>query len=195
MTAPSLSAEDQRLLLQVARRSLEAHFSGGKAPLPEGGPALRAPGGAFVTLRTRDGELRGCVGIMETEEPLVEAVARIAVVAARSDRRFDPVRKDELAEIVIEISALGALHEVRPDEIEIGRDGLLVREGGQQGVLLPQVAAEHRWDRETFLDKTCGKAGLPAGAWRRPGAKILAFPATVFAEEEHGRHARDIARP
>lgn len=184
MSAPSLSAEDQRLLLLVARRALRAHFSGKKAPLPEGGPGLRAPGGAFVTLRTGDGELRGCVGIMETEEPLVETVARMAVGAARSDRRFDPLREDELPEIAIEISALGPLHEIRPEEIEIGRDGLLVREGGRQGVLLPQVAAEHGWDRETFLDKACEKAGLPAGTWRGPGATILAFSATVFAEAE-----------
>jgi AmmeMemoRadiSam system protein A len=189
VSAPSLSAEDRRLLLQVARRALQAHFSGGTAPLPEGGPGLRAPGGAFVTLRKRDGELRGCVGMMETEEPLVETVARMAVVAARSDRRFDPLREDELPEVVVEISALGALHEIRPEEIEIGRDGLLVREGGRQGVLLPQVAAEHGWDRETFLDKTCGKAGLGAGAWRGPGAKVLAFSATVFAEEEGGGQA------
>ena len=188
MSAPVLSEEDGRLLLRVARRALLAHFSGRSEPLPEGSPAVRAAGGVFVTLRRRqDDELRGCVGLMETAEPLLESVARMAVAAARSDARFEPVREDELAEIVIEISALGTLREVRPDEVEIGRDGLLVREGGRQGVLLPQVASEHGWDRETFLERTCGKAGLPASAWRSPGVRILAFSATVIAEEKSRR--------
>jgi AmmeMemoRadiSam system protein A len=124
------------------------------------------------------------VGVLESSDPLSETVARMAVAAARSDRRFDPVREDELCEIVIEISALGELRDIRPEEIEIGRDGLLVREGARQGVLLPQVAAERGWDRLTFLEKTCAKAGLPAGAWRRPGARLLAFTATVFAEDD-----------
>ncbi len=193
MSGPLLSAGDGRLLLQVARRALLAHFSGRSAALPEGSPAVRAAGGVFVTLRRRpDDELRGCVGLMEASEPLLESVARMAVAAAQSDVRFEPVREAELPQIVIEISALSPLREIRPDEVEIGRDGLLVREGGRQGVLLPQVASEHGWDRETFLDRTCGKAGLPASAWRNPGFKILAFSATVFAEEERGRHGTRI---
>jgi AmmeMemoRadiSam system protein A len=126
------------------------------------------------------------VGVLESSDPLSETVARMAVAAARSDQRFDPVREDELCEIVIEISALGALREVRPEEIEVGRDGLLVRDSGRQGVLLPQVAAERGWDRVTFLEKTCAKAGLPSGAWKGAGARILAFTATVFGEDDPG---------
>jgi AmmeMemoRadiSam system protein A len=183
VSAPSLMPEERRRLLAVAREALRGHFSGVSTPRRGPGDLVCHQGGAFVTLRTRDGNLRGCVGLLESTDPLSETVARMAVAAACSDRRFDPLREDELAGIVIEISALGTLREVRPEEIEIGRDGLLVREGGKQGVLLPQVAAEHGWDRETFLDKTCGKAGLPATAWRGAGATILAFPATVFRED------------
>jgi AmmeMemoRadiSam system protein A len=125
--------------------------------------------------------------MMESADPLAETVARMALAAARSDRRFDPLREDELADVVIEISVLGPLHEVRPEDVVIGRHGLLVRGGGRQGVLLPQVAAEHGWSRETFLEKTCAKAGLPPGAWRRAGALVFAFSATVFGEGDPER--------
>lgn len=185
MSAPALTGEDRRALLQVARDAIRAHLAGGKAP--EGSAAVQTPGGAFVTLRRRkDGALRGCVGTMETDAPLVETVARMAVAAAVSDTRFDPVREDELSELAIEISALGPLRAVRPEDVEVGPDGLLVREGGRQGVLLPQVATDHGWDRQTFLEKTCWKAGLPKDAWRRAGATICAFSATVFGEDASG---------
>jgi AmmeMemoRadiSam system protein A len=177
-------SEERRRLLAAAREALLGHFSGASIPRREPGDLVRHQGGAFVTLRTRDGDLRGCVGVLESADPLSETVTRMAVAAAFSDRRFDPLREDELGEIVIEISALGALRRVRPEDVEIGRDGLLVREGGKQGVLLPQVATEHCWDRETFLDRTCGKAGLPADAWRGGGTTILAFSATVFREDD-----------
>lgn len=180
-----LSAQDRRTLLQVARRALEAHFGGRPLSLPEGGPALRRPRGAFVTLRRReDDELRGCVGIMEAEQALVTAVARMAVAAATADARFTPVTGDELPRLSIEISALGPLVPVRPDEVEVGRHGLLIGLGGRRGVLLPQVPVEQGWDRETFLEKTCRKAGLPPGSWRRPEASLRAFTAAVFAEED-----------
>jgi AmmeMemoRadiSam system protein A len=181
-----LVPEERRRLLAVARQALLGHFSPAGPPrsVPGFVPPLQS-GGAFVTLRSRDGTLRGCVGVLESTDPLEETVARMAVAAASSDRRFDPVREDELSDIVIEISVLGALRQVRPEEVEVGRDGLVVREGERKGVLLPQVASERGWDRETFLDRTCGKAGLPAGAWRG-NATILAFTATVFGEEDAG---------
>jgi AmmeMemoRadiSam system protein A len=187
VTAPPLTAEEQRQLLALARGVLVAHFGGDKAAGAGPSLSMESSAGAFVTLRTRAGELRGCVGMMESEDPLAETVARMALAAARSDRRFDPLRADELPEVVIEISVLGPLREISPEEIEIGRDGLLVREGGRQGVLLPQVASEHGWSRETFLEKTCTKAGLPPGAWKRSGALVFAFAATVFGEGDLGR--------
>jgi AmmeMemoRadiSam system protein A len=179
-----LSAEDGRRLLQAARRSIAAHLAGERPPREEPTPALRAPGGAFVTLRRREGgELRGCVGVMEAPAPLLETVARVAVMAASADGRFDPVPPGELAGLAVEVSVLGPLYEVRPEDVEVGRHGLLLRAGERHGVLLPQVALEQGWDRETFLDRACWKAGLPAGSWRQPGVQVLAFTAEVFSEE------------
>lgn len=189
MSAPLLSAEDRGALLALARQALSDYFAGRLTTIPDDRPALRAPGGAFVTLRKTDGELRGCVGRMESREPLAETVARMAVVAATTDGRFDPVEAGELEGLAIEISALGPLRDVPPEEVVVGRDGLLVRGMGRQGVLLPQVAIEQGWDRETFLAKTCQKAGLPEDTWRGSKARILVFTATVFGEEGQGRHA------
>jgi AmmeMemoRadiSam system protein A len=179
----SLVSEDRRFLLRVARQSLEAALGGRPLSVPEGGPGVRAPRGAFVSLHRReDGELRGCVGLIRSELSLAETVARMAVAAATHDGRFPPVVFEELVALNIEVSALGPLRLVRPEEVEVGRHGLLVRLGERQGVLLPQVAIHLGWDRETFLDKTCGKAGLGAGAWQRPEAEILVFTAEVFGE-------------
>lgn len=178
-----LTEAERRQLLQVARSALEAHFRRGHGGTGAGGAGLCQPRGAFVTLRRReDGELRGCIGTMEPERPLAEAVARMAVAAATQDGRFDPVTADELPSLQIEISALGPLRPIRPDEVEVGRHGLLISLGPRRGVLLPQVPVEHGWDRETFLDHTCWKAGLPEDAWRRAEAELLAFTADVFGE-------------
>jgi AmmeMemoRadiSam system protein A len=119
---------------------------------------------------------------MEAREGLLVTVARVAVAAATADGRFDPVSREELDSLTLEVSALGPLREVQPPEIEVGQHGLLLRSGERHGVLLPQVAVEHGWDRDTFLDRACWKAGLPAGAWRQEGVQILAFTAEVFGE-------------
>jgi uncharacterized protein len=182
-----LSEEDRRLLLRVAREALAAHFAGQAYRARAVAGAVGEPRGAFVSLHRRDDDdLRGCVGQIESAEPLVETVARMAVAAATHDGRFEAVTGEELRELVVEISALGPMRAVRPEEVEVGRDGLIVSCAGRRGVLLPQVPVEHGWDRETFLAKTCGKAGLPADAWRRPDVKLLAFTAEVFGEEDGG---------
>jgi len=179
-----LSPEERRFLVRVAREALAAHFEGRAYQPPEGNPAVREPRGAFVSLHRReDDDLRGCVGVMESEEPLVRNVARMAVAAATHDGRFEPVTRDELPGLVLQISALGPMCPVKPEEVEVGRHGLLVSCGSRRGVLLPQVAADHGWDRDTFLEKTCWKAGLPAGAWRGADAKLMAFTAEVFGED------------
>src|SRR6185295_6269593 len=132
--------------------------------------------GAFVSLHRRsDGELRGCVGVLRAEEPLGEAVSRMAVAAATQDDRFDRVAADELPGLSIEISALSRLAPIRPEEIELGRHGLIVRAGGNRGVLLPRVPIDHGWDRDIFLAQTCRKAGLAADAWTHAGTELQAF--------------------
>ncbi|MCL4846721.1 MAG: AmmeMemoRadiSam system protein A [Acidobacteria bacterium] len=173
---------DREALLDLARRAVTATARG--RPLPEvpRGAWFDAPGAAFVSLH-RHGQLRGCIGCLPPHEhPLADTVVRMAVAAARDDPRFPPVGPDELDDLVIEISVLGPLRPVNgPDDLMVGRDGLVVERGGQRGVLLPQVASEHCWDATRFLDETCRKAHLPPGAWRE-GAVVRAFSADVFAE-------------
>jgi uncharacterized protein len=186
-TGQALSAADRRRLLEVAREAIVAHLAGRAYRPPEASGPLGEARGAFVSLHGREeGDLRGCVGRMESDEPLVLTVARMAVAAAIHDGRFEPVRAEELDRLWLEVSALGPLRPIRPEEVEVGRDGIVVSCSGRRGVLLPQVAVEHDWNAETFLDRTCSKAGLPAGAWRRPEASLLAFTAEVFGEEGEG---------
>jgi len=143
---------------------------------------LRRPAGAFVTLR-KDGDLRGCIGSIRAMEPLYRAVASSAIAAAFRDPRFFPVRKDEIGHLELEISVMGPIEQVRDvNEIEVGRDGLIISRGRFAGLLLPQVASEYGWDRETFLDQTCLKAGLQPNAWRSPETSIEKFAAEVFGE-------------
>jgi AmmeMemoRadiSam system protein A len=180
--AGALTAEERDALLRAARESIAAHFQGRRPQLPAATGALAEKRGAFVTLHRRDGELRGCVGLMRSDRPLLETVARMAVAAATEDGRFAPVTSAELDALSIEISALGPLEPIRPEEVEVGRHGLLISRGGRRGVLLPQVPVEHGWDRETFLAHTCWKAGLPEDDWRKPGVELLGFTAVVFGE-------------
>jgi AmmeMemoRadiSam system protein A len=145
---------------------------------------FRQPRGAFVSLKRRsDGALRGCVGFVQPRYPLFETVARAAVAAASSDFRFPPVARGELGSLAVQVSALSAVSAIAPERIEVGVHGLIVRCDGRGGVLLPQVAAELGWGREELLEGACVKAGLPARAWRRPDAVILAFTAQVFGED------------
>lgn len=146
--------------------------------------------GAFVTLR-RGPFLRGCVGYTANIRPLAEAVRDSTVNAAFRDSRFEPVKAEELPDITIEISAFApgdtpgspmrAVHSI--DEIVIGRDGVCIeRDGEKGGLLLPQVAPEHGWGVEEFLDAVCHKAGYPPGAWRDPAYRVYRFTAQVFSE-------------
>jgi AmmeMemoRadiSam system protein A len=183
MTKGGLSAPSRQALLALARHAIEARL-GAAAKAPEaGGPEWERPCGAFVTLRRRsDGELRGCVGYVEPRFPLRESVTRAAVAAALEDGRFDGVTLAELPSLSIEISVLGRTRPIRPDHIVVGTHGLILRCAGRGGLLLPQVATEHGWDREQFLEQTCRKAALPSGSWTRPDAELLAFTAEVFGE-------------
>lgn len=179
-----LSNDERRTLLRIARAAIGAvlrreSYASDAEPLT---PALLEPAGAFVTLH-EGGALRGCIGSILPVAPLHRAVAESAVNAAFHDPRFPPLEVHELAHVELEISVMGPLLTVSdPSEIEIGRDGLIVRQGLNAGLLLPQVATDQRWDREQFLDGTCWKAGLPAGCWKQAGVQIQRFSAEVFSE-------------
>ena len=182
--SPELSPAARKQLLEVARRALGARVAGERFVPEQAEAELRRPAGAFVTVRRREGrELRACVGRIDPGRPLIEAVA-LAAGAAAGDHRFDPVTVEELPLLSLEVSALGPLFEVRPDSVQVGLHGVLVSRGGHSGLLLPQVAVEHQWERETFLEQACRKAGLPPDAWRKPGCEIRAFTATLISEED-----------
>jgi len=181
-----LTQEQRQRLLRIARRSIEAVLDGEHASLDpfQLDDALTRASGAFVSLHTKDGDLRGCVGSIQAVAPLCEAVRSSAINAAFRDPRFLPVVREELVHLHIEISVMSPIEPVTSiDEIEVGRDGLIVRHAGRAGLLLPQVATEHRWDRHVFLRQTCVKAGLPSDAWRSPECRIERFSAEVFSEQ------------
>ena len=182
-----LNAEQRGELLRVARGALCARLAGDPMPVTDTTDvALTGPGAAFVTLRrrTESGEpsLRGCIGTFEQDTPLLDVVARMAESAALSDPRFPSVVLEELQDLVIEISVLSPRVEIDPQQVVVGLHGLYLSRGTTRGVLLPQVAVEYGWDRETFLDQTCRKAGLDAGSWRHPDTRIEVFTAEVFGE-------------
>jgi len=178
-----LADAEREELLQIARRAATTWLREGR--IPDESPAsdkLNAPGAAFVTL-TQEGQLRGCIGYTEARAPLYRTVQECAVASATEDPRFLPLSPDEIGSVRIEISVLTPLLPIRPDAVDVGVHGLMVRRGGRRGLLLPQVPAEYGWDRETFLAQVCIKAGLPLDAWRT-GAELYSFTAEVFAEGE-----------
>ena len=178
-----LNDEDERALIEIARRSIEDAVRG-SSPRPLSGvpEVLAEKAGAFVTLRAH-GFLRGCIGHVEANRSMAETVADCAAAAALHDPRFPPVTSAELQDLSIDISVLSPLFDIQPPNIEIGRHGLLISSGFRRGLLLPEVPVEWDWNVERFLDETCAKAGLPVGAWRR-GARIQAFTTHVIASPD-----------
>ncbi len=187
MTSAPLSPETRRDLLALARRSIESHFRGEPPPrlASDRQETFGQTRALFVTLR-QAGDLRGCIGTLSPRGDIGRTVPEFARRAAFEDPRFPPLSEDGLTTCVIEISVLTPPEPVTdPAEIEVGRDGLILESRGASGLLLPQVATEWGFDRERFLDEVAGKAGLPAGAWRDPTARIWRFQADVFAEDEN----------
>jgi len=173
-------------LLAIARSSIESYLrSGKKAEISENDALLNKDMGVFVTL-TENGELRGCIGSLSASQPLYLCVRDMAVEAAVGDPRFAPLSLQDLKNVSIEISVLSPLKKVNgAEEIELGRDGVLVRKGRQSGVFLPQVALETGWSKEEFLDNLCEhKAGLDKGAWRDKDTELYIFKAEVFSEKD-----------
>lgn len=180
-----LSQEERHELLRLARHTITTYLQTRQVPAYEtDNPHFLQPGGVFVTLK-RLGQLRGCIGYIVSEDPLYQTIQRAAVAAATQDPRFPAVGSNEMAEITVEISILSPLQRVTDSQqIVIGRDGLFIRRGYYQGLLLPQVAPEQGWNREQFLEGVCHKAGLPGTAWRDPSTELFSFTAEVFSEEE-----------
>ena len=179
-----LNSQEKQQLLKIAKESVESAVRQGKLYQcsPAGLEALARDRGAFVTLKEK-GELRGCIGYITPLKPLCMTVRDVAAYAALQDPRFQPVGVAELNQLEYEISVLSPLHRVTDwKQIQVGRDGLLVRKGDRQGVLLPQVATEEHWDRNTFLDQTCVKAGLPPRCWQDEDADVFQFTAVVFGQ-------------
>lgn len=181
----SLSDQEKEFLIQLARDTISTFLTtGSKKKQKYFSENLKSPAGVFVTLHEK-GELRGCIGYVEGIKPLQDAVADNAISAAFSDPRFMPVGVDEVEQLDIEISVLTPLELVgNTEDIEIGRDGLFLKHGYNQGLLLPQVATEQKWDREKFLQHTCMKAGLPTNAWKDEDIEIYKFSAIIFGEKD-----------
>jgi AmmeMemoRadiSam system protein A len=186
---PCLSEADRRAALELARKAIYAAVLRRKLPdvIPRDG-AFSERRGVFATLHVR-GKLQGCIGVTEPSESLGEAVVRCAVSAALEDPRFSPLKESQLDEMSIEISLLSPLAPLLPEAIEIGRHGLLVVNHAHRGLLLPQVAVEHKLSREQFLEETCRKAGLTREAWKDPETHIFGFTCEVFSETSPSQKA------
>jgi len=180
---PPYSPEERAELLRLAHEAIEAALADRKLELNPASPRLLELRGAFTTLHL-EGNLRGCVGYVYPVKPLYRTVAETAVAAAFNDTRFPPVTAKELDQLEYEISVLSPFRRLLDlKQIEVGRDGLLMRRGSNEGILLPQVPVEQHWDRKTFLEQASLKAGLSPKAWQDEDTDIFTFSALVF-----GRH-------
>jgi len=182
-----LSDEAADELLRVARQSVKAAVKGQGAPdVKVDHPELQEKQGAFVTLKT-DGDLRGCLGRFESDQPLWETVQVMARAAVTEDPRFagQRITAQELDDLAIEISVLSPMEEIEdPLDIQLGKHGIYVKKGFRTGCFLPQVAEETGWSKEEFLAHCCsGKAGLSSDAWKESDTKVFVFTAEVISEE------------
>jgi uncharacterized protein len=182
-----LDRSSGRAMLELARLAVTEAVAFERLPetIPNEG-IFAERRGVFVTLHVR-GSLRGCIGVVDSHEPLGEGIVRSAASAALQDPRFAAIRTEELHELQIEISVLSPLVPIHPERVEIGTHGLLIISGQHRGLLLPQVATEHGLDREQFLDETCRKAGLPRGAWRDEDVVLFGFTCDIYSEELGGK--------
>ncbi len=181
----SLTDAEKAELLAVARKSVEYMIQKNEpyAPTPSTSETLNREYGAFVTL-TEGGALRGCIGYTSPVKPLFMTVRDTATLAALRDPRFPPVSASELSKLEYEISVLSPLRRVTDiEQIKVGRDGLLMKNGDSEGLLLPQVPVEQKWDRLTFLEQTCAKAGMDRNCWKDENTDIFSFAAVVFNEK------------
>jgi AmmeMemoRadiSam system protein A len=182
----SIEHSIRRRLMQLARAAFDASVRRTPSPPLPRDISVEAFG-VFVTVHHR-GDLRGCLGSLDCAHCIIESLARLAASVAHEDYRFRPIEIHELVHTTLDLSMLTPPERVSDHSmIEIGRHGLIIEQGSRRGLLLPQVAPEHGWDRETFLEHTCIKAGLPRTAWMR-GASLFCFEAEVFGEQENDEH-------
>lgn len=186
-----LNEEEKKFLLQLARQSITHYLkTGEKLEVEVDNPRLKEKRGAFVTLHV-NGELRGCIGYPLPYKPLYQTINEVAVAAATEDYRFPPLSEEELDDLSIEISVLTLPRQIeRPEEVIVGKHGIIISKGFHKGLLLPQVPLEYGWDLETYLNHGCLKAGLPPDEWRR-GVKIEVFEAQVFSEDDYREKKKD----
>jgi AmmeMemoRadiSam system protein A len=183
------AAEERKLLLRLAHQSIRASLNGEQLTVAAPSPHLAEERGAFTTLRL-SGKLRGCIGYVLPVSPLYSTIIDTASAAAFSDPRFVPVEVKEEPLLQIEISVLSPLFKILPDQVEVGKHGLMISQQGCRGLLLPQVPVEWGWDRERFLSETCRKAGIPSDAWKRK-AEVEGFTAEVFGESRPGESLQE----
>jgi AmmeMemoRadiSam system protein B/AmmeMemoRadiSam system protein A len=176
-----LNEEEKKTLHQIAKTVIENKARGKTVPdFKIESPVLKENRGAFVTIHKR-GQLRGCIGYIEGRGPLHKTIEEMAEAAAFRDPRFTPVKEKELPELELEISVLTPLKKIQDvNEIQVGKHGIYIKKGWYSGLLLPQVATEYGWDRQTFLEHTCQKAGLPPHAWKEKDTEIYIFSADIF---------------
>ncbi len=177
-----LSIESKKCLLTLARNSIIAKLTGGVRPKLPVSTELTVTGGIFVTLHL-NGDLRGCIGMIESNRPIAESVRDMAVQAAFHDPRFSAITTDELETVKIEISILTPPSEIEDyNDISLGIDGVILENRGHRALFLPQVATEQGWDLETTLMYLSSKAGLNSNAWQDPGTRFKIFQAEYFDE-------------
>jgi hypothetical protein len=172
-------------IVNIVKQTLKEKFEGNDfIPSAEEMGLLKEPLGVFVTLK-KDGKLRGCIGNFESQKPLWQNIKEMALASAFEDDRFTPLQKEELKNLEIEISILSPMKKINSiEEIELGKHGVYIKQGRQNGVFLPQVAKSTGWDKETFLNKLCmEKAGLEAGCWNNPKTEIFIFTSLVVSEK------------
>ena len=181
-----LSAQFRLKLLRVARQSLENFLKNGNLiQFPTEIPELLEKRAVFVTLRNRDhGDLRGCLGQSKPRYPLIEAVAKTIISSAVDDTRFPSLTLDELPDLLIEINVLSPLAPSKPEDVKIGKHGLMINKGSKGAIFLPEVAVSNGWDLHTFLEELCRKANLSEGSWHDCEAELYVFESEVWDENE-----------
>ncbi len=192
------SDEDGVYAVHKARETIQKKLGSQKPDVSDAKGPFLEDCGVFVTLNTYPHhKLRGCIGYPEPVQMLIQSLVDSAISAATRDPRFPPVEKKELDRIVVEVSLLTPPEKIKArkvtqilEEVEVGRDGLIIEKSPYRGLLLPQVPVEHNWEVEEFLQHTCMKAGLPPDTWVDKGTAIYKFQAEIFSEESPGGEVR-----